>query len=306
LLKHGRANVNFQESYGWTTLAAGLSGGNPEIARLLLDNGADPNVPDERGETALFKAVEHRVKEIIEILGRREDVNVNLKTKEGRTPLHKGAEFGNQDVLKLLLEEFGADPNIKDDLEGETPLHLAINENVVAMLLQNGADPTISDNNCRTALFHLVTNKLNRKKKMLPLLKDGRSINIPDKHRSTPLHHAAEGKAEPEALMLLNHKADPDTLDDQGRSPLLLAALNGCLRLSRKLLQLGCNIEIQDPEGNTPLSAVAANGHEGVVKLLLEHKADTENANQYGETPLDRAEEKGHSGIVEMLQKMAL
>jgi ankyrin repeat protein len=246
------------------------------------------------------------VKEFIEILGRREDVNVNLKNKEGWTPLHKAARVGNLDALKLLLEDFGADPNIKDDFKGFTPLHLAINEDCVAMLLQNGADPTITDNHGRTTLFHHVTNTLNGKKIMLPLLKDGRGINIPDEHRSTPLHHAAEGKAEPEALMLLNYKADPDSLDDKGRSPLLLAASNGCLRLSRKLLQLGCKIEIQDPEGNTPLSAAAANGHEDVVKLLLEHKADPENANQYGETPLDRAEEKGHSGVVEMLQKMVI
>jgi ankyrin len=229
---------------------------------------------------------------------------VNLKNKEGWTPLHKAAKVGNLDVLKLLLEDFGADPNIKENVRGFTPLHLAITEDCVAMLLQNGADSTISDNNGRTTLFHHVTNKLNGKKIMLPLLKYGRSIDIPDKQRSTPLHHAAEGKAEPEALMLLNYKADPDTLDNKGRSPLLLAASNRCFRLSRKLLHLGCNIEIQDPERNTPLSAAAANGHEDIVKLLLEHKVDPENANQYGETPLDWAEEKGHSGVVDMLQKM--
>jgi ankyrin repeat protein len=306
LLKHGRANVNFQDSWGRTSLASCLGGSNPEIVRLLLDNRADPNVPDHQGETALFAAVQYHVKEFIEILGHRQDVNVNLKTKGGWTPLHKAAKVGNLDALKLLLEEFGANPNIKENVRGFTPLHLAISEDCVAMLLQNGADPTISDNNGRTTLFHHVTNKLNGKKIMLPLLKDGRSIDIPDKHRSTPLHHAAEGKAEPEALMLLNYKADSDTLDDKGRSPLLLAASNGCLRLSRKLLQLGCNIEIQDPEGDTPLAAAAANGHEDVVKLLLEHKADPENANQYGETPLDRAEEKGYSGVVEMLRKMII
>jgi ankyrin repeat protein len=72
--------------------------------------------------------VQYHVKEVIEILGRREDVNVNAKTKEGWTALHKAAKVGNLDVLKLLVEDFGADPNIKDNSKGFTPLHLAINE----------------------------------------------------------------------------------------------------------------------------------------------------------------------------------
>jgi ankyrin repeat protein len=38
LIKHGRVNLNFQDSWGCTSLASCLGGSNPEIVRLLLDN----------------------------------------------------------------------------------------------------------------------------------------------------------------------------------------------------------------------------------------------------------------------------
>jgi ankyrin repeat protein len=68
LLKHGRANLNFQDSWGSTPLASCLGGNNAEIVRLLLDNGADPNILDNQGEMALFTAVQYHVMEFIEIL----------------------------------------------------------------------------------------------------------------------------------------------------------------------------------------------------------------------------------------------
>jgi len=57
--------------------------------------------------------------------------------------LHRAAERGHLDVVKLLLEH-GADPNVQDD-EGETPLHHAAawrdNVDIVRLLLEHGADP---------------------------------------------------------------------------------------------------------------------------------------------------------------------
>lgn len=58
LLKHKTTKINFQNNCGTTVLLHACQVLNTiEPIRLLLDNGADPNIQDEKGETALHKAV---------------------------------------------------------------------------------------------------------------------------------------------------------------------------------------------------------------------------------------------------------
>uniref|UniRef100_A0A1X7SKQ1 Uncharacterized protein n=1 Tax=Amphimedon queenslandica TaxID=400682 RepID=A0A1X7SKQ1_AMPQE len=57
-------------------------------------------------------------------------------------PLHTAALLGHNEVVSVLLSN-GADPNIKNEYE-RTPLHNAASEGhnkVVSVLLSNGADP---------------------------------------------------------------------------------------------------------------------------------------------------------------------
>ena len=47
---------NFQNRLGTTALMMASAWGYTEIVRLLLENGADPNIGDEDGDTPLFYA----------------------------------------------------------------------------------------------------------------------------------------------------------------------------------------------------------------------------------------------------------
>ncbi|KAL3472288.1 ankyrin repeat-containing domain protein [Aspergillus californicus] len=76
----------------------------------------------------------------------RHGANVNLVDKRGRTPLHLAVEGGYRrlSAAKALLEN-GADPNILDE-KGVAPLSLAIGDNqMVSLLIRNGADLTGGD-----------------------------------------------------------------------------------------------------------------------------------------------------------------
>jgi len=59
------ANVNAQDKYGITAL---INCDSPEVARVLLANGADPSIRDSQGKTALDHAREGHKKEMVAVL----------------------------------------------------------------------------------------------------------------------------------------------------------------------------------------------------------------------------------------------
>ena len=71
--------------------------------RLLLDRGADPNVKDTFGRTALSTAAKNGAFEIVSLLLER-GVDVDSKDTFGDTVLSEAVEGGNAAVVKLLLE----------------------------------------------------------------------------------------------------------------------------------------------------------------------------------------------------------
>ncbi|KAJ1473983.1 ankyrin repeat protein, partial [Baffinella frigidus] len=74
-----------------------------------------------------------------QLLGKGPDLN--LKDKNGCTPLHLAIDRGQDSVVQQLLEK-GAGINLKDKY-GYTPLHLAIdrrNGATVQLLVAKGAD----------------------------------------------------------------------------------------------------------------------------------------------------------------------
>ena len=78
--------------------------GNVEMAKLLIDNGADINVEENRdGNTVLMYAVARGKTELVKyMIAKGVDVNARLKT--GGTALTLAVSAGFSDIIRILKD----------------------------------------------------------------------------------------------------------------------------------------------------------------------------------------------------------
>ncbi|CAB0030341.1 unnamed protein product [Trichogramma brassicae] len=121
--------VNARTNLGNTPLHLALENGHRYLARLLLENGADPNEANNEGSTSLHvicgNSQEHyeladAFFEICDDEGKT--LRVDARDKLGNRPLHLALKNGHKDLVRWLLKN-GADPNATND-RGSTPLHV--------------------------------------------------------------------------------------------------------------------------------------------------------------------------------------
>jgi hypothetical protein len=109
--------------FGDTVLHHAASGGHNDIARLLIDNGANLNTKNRMGQTPLHISTRIGYKDMVELLIDK-GANININNDEGRTPLHEAANSGHKDLVTLLISH-GADLNAKTQ-NGMTALDYAL------------------------------------------------------------------------------------------------------------------------------------------------------------------------------------
>ena len=124
--------------------------GHTDVVEYLVEQGADVNFVDWRGDTALRGAARYGHLAVVEFLV-GSGADVNAANDDGQTALLIAAEGGHLSVVEYLVEQ-GADVNFVD-WRGDTALrgaarygHLA----VVEFLVGSGADVNATTSEGRT------------------------------------------------------------------------------------------------------------------------------------------------------------
>jgi ankyrin repeat protein len=185
-----------------------------DVARLLLECGADANAPGWMGET----------------------------------PLHSAASGGRAEIARLLIAR-GAAVNARRPERDDTPLHFAANEAVANLLIENGAEVDARDIYKRTPLHWAA--QFGREGVAACLIRAGADVDARGSTKDTPLHWAArEGHASTLSL-LLKRGAHIDVQDRDGHTALHFAAWRARTALIPLLLDCGANPNLEDRYGQT-------------------------------------------------------
>jgi ankyrin repeat protein len=238
--------------------------GDADSVRLLLKNGADPNIRNEAGATALMWAVNDLEKTRL-LLDHGADVNA--RSDDGRTALLIAAgKFGVSGVVKLLLDR-GADISVKSPrvVGFSTPLSEAAeggDEALMRMLIERGAD-------VKAAGFLPLVNasKANCDKCLESLMKQtDRNLLTAAAMRLAPPGGDAHG-----VKLLLDRGAEANAIDPKGHTLLMLAASSDSLPAEtvKSLIERGADLNVKNPDGKTALDFARQRGSTPVVDLLV-------------------------------------
>ncbi|EHK17693.1 ankyrin repeat protein, partial [Trichoderma virens Gv29-8] len=330
LIEEGGADINKRRSSdGKTPLLCLLASQSPEMSLEFLSFGPDCNAVDNDGNGALHVALGYwntNRELIVALLALGADPNV--KNHKGQTALHIE---GVQESLIGPLVESGADLEARDS-NGHTPLfqrvsaHFHIGNPNTTKVLQTsvelGAKTDCRDNKGRTLLHEAVRcDAYDRLKYFLDL---GISPHVQDEAGNTLWHEAILTRSYP-AQQITSHLnkpvpdmydlladigVNPDEPNNQGRTPLHIASsidvqksMSPYAKLPMDYLLSICkNMNPVDGDGITPLH-FAATISEYHVAALLRAGANAAAVTPDGLTPLHLAARACQSNIVNMLLK---
>lgn len=308
LVRYG-SDVNARDGAKRTALCLAVSEGHFQIASLLLNQGADVNLIDREGYTALHNVYINlhtflgnermtfaMTKLLFEFGSKVGDID-----PQGRTELHMAAQSSSVKLVQQLLD-YGSKVNAID-IEGCTPLMRAIKfsrrpDLVVRLLLDNDANIAVKDKLGRSALHYSAGLKGNRKISQV-LIHKGADIHAVDIHGNTALHLAANNRNTHTAELLLQNGCDITTCNKRKESVIHKAitakceCTHGCRKCVWKyhtvalLVEKGCDVKKTDIDGNSALHLMAEwITDPTTVRLLLRNGADVRARNNQGSTPL--------------------
>jgi len=291
------ALANFEDTSHSRPISAAARRNDLELVKLLLDHGANPSLPEAGaplGE-ALWIAVYQKQTEMVKLL-LEHGANPNTAPESSGSALFQAR--GNPELMQLLIE-FGAEDK-SGDME---QVQMLVGDNDLArveeLLLEKS--PELVRNETAFWSEGILSGPANRgQREMLELL-IRHGAQVPDVSKWGRYYYFKHYEI---AAFLLDNGMNPNHMNWHHVTLLHDMAQEGDLGKALLLLDHGADINAVDEEyRSTPLGFAARWGNREMVALLLKRGADPNQAGAPWAKPLAWSRKKGHREIeAELLQ----
>jgi len=157
LLERGARVSEADEQTGMTALHIACFIDRLDIVRVLIEFHADVNATNNYGCTPLHVACEKSKNRSLPDFLHAQGARPLILTNDGRSILHVAASRGNLSGISFALQF--CDVNLRNK-DGQTPLHMGVmgfaSKAALQLLLDSGADPKIKDKWNRSAKDYAV------------------------------------------------------------------------------------------------------------------------------------------------------
>ena len=257
-----QAAVNAAQGDGTTALHWAAYRDDVEMARLLVEAGADVAVKTRLGDlTPLFMAAKNGTATMIELLAEA-GADINSTNANGTTPLMLAAASGKTDAVQVLLDR-GAEVNAKDITNEQNALMFAAalgRSDVVLLLAVKGAEldetTKVTEIVKREYRYRLRQQQADPNRRLRNIRVEG-ATSLPTMGGTTALQFATrEGHMDVvRALLEAGAEVNQVNAADQ-MSALTSALLNGNFDIAMYLVANGADPNLASSTGVTPLYAV--------------------------------------------------
>lgn len=169
------------------------------------------------------------------------------------------------------------------------------------MILNAGSDVNWVNDSGRTALHLAVKNNCAATVMLILRCGEDCEVNIQDEEGESPLIIAADAGNGLMVQMLLQDKAKVNLQNRERSTALHLAVINGSSISVMLLTEADADVNMADIRGNTPLLLACQSGNDDIAVMLLEKNADFTLKDRDGKTALDYVMEKQMPGAGEFL-----